>query len=162
MPRNLRLTILAFLLLLWPLAALAADPIRFTSAAEVEVTEANARGEKVLMRKPADRVPPGGVVIYVNTFSNSGKEPKENLVVTSPIPASTEYLAGSAEGMGADVTFSVDGGKTFAPAAALTVADPRLGKRPAAPPDYTHVRWMLREPLKPGASGIVEFRVRVK
>lgn len=161
MIRPLTLTAFALLLAL-PLAARAADPIRFTSSAEVEVTEANARGEKVLIRKPADKVPPGGVVIYVNTFSNTGKEPRENLVVTSPIPASTEYIPGSAEGMGADVAFSVDGGKSFAPPAALTVIDPKLGKRPAAPSEYTHVRWMLREPLKPGASGIVEFRVRVK
>jgi len=161
MPR-LFLPLYLMALLLAPLSVLAADEIRFTSSAEVELRETNAKGETVLVRKPADKVPPGGIVIMVNAFTNLGKTPKEKLVITNPVPKDTEYVAGSAEGIDSTVVFSVDGGKNFAPAAELFITDAKGSKRPAQAKDYTHIRWTITPPLKPGSTGLVEFRVRVK
>lgn len=153
--------ILLFSLLSIPLAQ-AADPVRFFSSAEVEIQTTNAKGEKVLTRRPAEKVPPGGIVIYVNTFSNTGQESREKLVISSPIPADTEFVPGSASTEGAEVTYSSNRGKTFAPAAMLRVPDDKGGERPAVARDYTNVRWQMKNPLKPGETGSVEFRVRVK
>lgn len=157
---------LASCLLIWlllvPAFALAADQIRFTSIAETEVQQVNAKGEKVLVRQPASLLQPGEVAIYTNTFTNTGRQPAEKVVIGNPIPANTEYLAGSATETGFDLAFSVDRGKSYGKAGALTVPDGKGGKRPAAPKEYTNLRWTMQAPLNPGATGIVEFRVRVK
>lgn len=156
------LSIVLLLLLLTPLAALAADDVRFSSSAEVEVKELNAKGETVTVRKPADKVPPGDIVIIVNVFTNTGKVAKEKLVVTNPVPKETEYVGNSASVENAEVRFSIDGGKRYAKPTELLVADGKGGKRVAEPKEYTHIRWTLKNSLKPGSTGLVEFRVRVK
>lgn len=146
-----------------PYTALAAgENIRFESQAEVEVAQVNARGEKVMVRQPANLLQPGEIAIYTNSFTNLGTQPADKLVISNPVPAGTEYLGGSATETGADLLFSVDGGKSFGKPAELTVPDGRGGKRPAEPKDYTTLRWTMRTPLQPGATGVVEFRVRVK
>ncbi len=162
MSRNIRTAIALLVLLLVPLAALAASDIRFTSVAEVEVPQVNAQGEKLLVRQPATLVQPGEIVIYTNSFTNAGKQAAEKVTVNNPVPANTEYLAGSATEAGYDLVFSIDQGKTFGKPAALTVPDGKGGQRPADPKEYTNLRWTMQAPLKPGATGVVEFRVRVK
>jgi uncharacterized repeat protein (TIGR01451 family) len=156
------ITCLLLPLLLAPALAAAKDEIRFASTAEVEVQQLNARGEKVQVRQPAELVEPGGIVIYTNSFTNIGKQPAEQIVINSPVPENTAYLGGSATEAGFDVLFSADGGKTFGKPGALTVPDRQGQPRPAEPKDYTHIRWTMKTPLKPGATGVVEFRARVK
>lgn len=153
--------ILLFLLFL-PAAVMAAGDIQFTSTAEVEVQQVNAKGEQVTVRQPADLVQPGGMVIYTNAFTNTGKKAAEKVVINNPVPVNTEYLGGSASETGFDVVFSVDKGKSFGKPKDLTVPDVKGGRRPAEPKDYTDIRWTMLSALKPGATGVVEFRVRVK
>jgi len=141
---------------------LAADEIRFTSIAEIEVEQVNDKGEKVVIREPAVLLQPGEIAIYTNSFTNTGPKAADKVTINNPVPENTEYLGGSATETGFDLVFSVDGGKSFAKPQALTVPDGKGGTRPAEPKDYTHLRWTLLQPLQPGASGIVEFRVRVK
>lgn len=159
-----RLTVcLLSLLLLAPALALAAkDEIKFTSFAEVEVIKVNAKGEKVKSRQPATLLQPGEFAIYTNTFTNTGKKPAENVVINNPIPDNTVYVDGSATETGFNVVFSADKGQSFGKPAELMVADGKGGKRPADPKEYTNIRWTMQAPLKPGATGVVEFRVRVK
>ena len=151
-----------FLLLLVPIAALAAGDIRFTSTAEVEVTKVSANGENVLVRQPATLLQPGEIAIYTNLFTNHGQQPAEKVVVDNPVPENTEYLGGSATETGYAVTFSVDKGKSFGQPQELTVPDGKGGQRQAEPSEYTNIRWTMQAPLQPGATGVVEFRVRVK
>ena len=162
MPRVNRLIASLFALLLVPALALAANDIKFTSTAEIEVQKVNAKGEKVQVRQPADLLQPGQIAIYTNAFTNVGKQPAEKVAVNNPVPANTEYLGGSATESGFDLVFSVDKGKSFGKPKELTVPDGKGGKRPAEPKEYTNIRWTMLAPLKPGATGVVEFRVRVK
>lgn len=150
------------LLLLAPLAAFAANDIRFTSTAEVEVQQVNAKGEKVLVRQPAQLLKPGEIAIYTNSFTNGGKQQAEKVVINNPVPANTEFLAGSATEAGFNLVFSVDKGKTFGKPSELTLPDGKGGQRPAEPKEYTNLRWTMQAPLQPGATGVVEFRVRVR
>jgi uncharacterized repeat protein (TIGR01451 family) len=145
-----------------PAFSLAANDIRFTSIAEVEVKQVNAKGEKVVVRQPAALVEPGEIAIYTNSFTNVGKQPAANVVIDTPIPKNTQYLLGSATETGFDLLFSVDGGKSFGKPDTLTVTDAQGRKVPAGDKDYTNIRWTMLSPLKPGATGVVEFRVRVK
>jgi uncharacterized repeat protein (TIGR01451 family) len=155
---------LLLLLALFPCAnaALAADEIRFASIAEIEIEQVNDKGEKVVVRQPAVLLQPGEIAIYTNSFTNLGPKAADKVTLGNPVPENTEYLGGSATETGFDLLFSVDDGKSFAKPQALTVPDGKGGVRPAEPKDYTHLRWTMLQPLKPGATGVVEFRVRVK
>lgn len=129
---------------------------------EIEVLE---KGVKIKKTGPPEKVVPGDDVIYTVTYTNKTGKPADNITVTNPVPAHTRYRDGSAVGEGATITFSVDGGKTFATPDKLTVAiKDKSGKditRPAAAADYTHIRWVLKQSVAPGQSGTVRFRAVV-
>jgi hypothetical protein len=83
--------------------------------------------------------------------------PLRNVAVVQSVPANTTYLADSAAGPGADVSFSVDGGRSFAPAQALRI-EVEGAQQLAQAAQYTHIRWQLRNPLAPGATALARFR----
>ena len=72
------------------------------------------------------------------------------------------YLADSAAGPGADVSFSVDGGRTFDLPENLLVAGPAGQWRPATAADYTHIRWQLKHRLNVNSVAFARFRAVVK
>ena len=155
-------TLITLVALVLPMTALGADgQISFTSIAQVE-REVYEDGKKVLVRSKAEMLNPGEIAIYTNTFTNNGSEAAEGLVINNPVPANTEYLNGSATEAGYELTFSVDGGKTFDKSENLSVLDKDGKKVPANAKDYTNIRWTRTEPLSPGQTGSVEFRIMVK
>jgi uncharacterized repeat protein (TIGR01451 family) len=101
-------------------------------------------------------------VIYTISASNTGTKPATDVVVTDPIPEHMDYVDGSASSEGARVTFSVDGGKTFAAKEKLQVRGQDGGTRAASATDFTHIRWQFEKPLAPGESRVVQFRARVE
>lgn len=129
---------------------------------EVEVVE---KGVKVKKVTPAQKMVPGDEVLYTVTYTNKTAKPAEKIAVTNPVPRHTRYKDGSAAGEGADITYSVDGGKSFATPDKLTVAiKDKSGKdivRPASAAEYTHIRWLLKQNVAPGQSGSVRFRAGI-
>ena len=115
--------------------------------AEVRENVSAVPGREVYRFVPARMLEQGQVVYYTLRITNQTTVPLRNVAVVQPVPANTTYLADSASGPGADVTFSVDGGATFSPAGSLAQA-----------PQYTHIRWQLRNPLAPGATALARFR----
>ncbi len=142
--------------------ALAAPKITFTIAQLKEVADSKAGAKKLV---PAQSVSPGDVVEYQLAYRNEGDAPATDANIDDAIPKGTVYLANSAAGEGAEIAFSSDGGKTFAPAVKLTyeyrLPSGAVEKRVATPAEYTHVRWTLKR-VEPGAAGKVSFRVKVK
>ena len=136
--------------------------IELKTVAEVEVTETDNQGKKLVKRSSPKTVVPGTEVIYTITAKNTGAEAADNIVVTNPVPEHTEYIDGSAFGAGTKITFSVDGGKSFDQAKSLTVKDAKGKPRPAKADDYTHVRWTFQFDLQPGQEAPVWYRTRVK
>ena len=136
--------------------------IEVTAVAEVEVSQTNELGEKTVKRTAATSVVPGTEVIYTITAKNTGNEPADNIVVTNPVPAKTVYVDGSAFGAGTNITFSVDGGKSYAKPEKLSVKDQAGKPRAATAEDYTHVRWTFQFNLDPGQQADVWYRARVK
>ena len=145
----------------WPVrAATGSEPsIVVKTIAEVETKVDDTDQVK---REPAQKVSPGGAVIYTISASNTGTKPATDVVVTDPIPEHMDYVDGSASSEGARVTFSVDGGKTFAAKEKLQVRGQDGGTRAASATDFTHIRWQFEKPLAPGESRVVQFRARVE
>ena len=138
------------------------NPILVKNVAETEVEKKNAQGVVEKVRVPLDKAPPGTEVIYTTTFTNNGSKPANNVAITNPVPANTTYVGVSAFGDNTDVTYSIDGGKTYAPADKLRVKTPEGRERPALPTDYTHIRWGYRGDLAPAKTGTAGFRAVIK
>jgi uncharacterized repeat protein (TIGR01451 family) len=138
-----------------------AQTVEFVTKAEREV-EVLEKGVKVKKTVPVQKMVPGDEVVYTVTFANKTGKPVDNMVVTNPVPKFTRYKDGSAAGDNSDISYSVDGGKTFATPDKLTVAGKdKSGKdsvRAAGGADYTHIRWVVKQVVAPGQSGSVRFR----
>jgi hypothetical protein len=72
------------------------------------------------------------------------------------------YIANSAVGAGAEVSYSIDGGHSFDRPENLLVAAGGGELRPASPAEYTHIRWRLKHVLKSKAMALARFRAVVK
>jgi uncharacterized repeat protein (TIGR01451 family) len=148
------------------LAAMAAGqesgpPLAIRSIAEVESTSIES-GRKVIKLIPADRVVPGDRVIYTLEVRNAGSTAIDAPVVSHPVPEHMRYVADSALGPGAEVSFSVDGGQNFDRAENLKVQGTDGLPRTAAAADYTNIRWQLKNSLKANSVAFVRFRAVVK
>jgi uncharacterized repeat protein (TIGR01451 family) len=136
--------------------ARATEAVELRTQLVAEVRESAGTQERPTFRMvPATQLAQGQVVYYTVRITNPTPVFANKVQVSQMIPANTTYLAGSAGGPGADVEFSIDGGRSFAPAAELKLAD---GVTRAPPGRYTHIRWRLRNPLAPGATALARFR----
>ncbi|HSN18449.1 MAG TPA: hypothetical protein VLV87_09570 [Gammaproteobacteria bacterium] len=157
--KSIRIAISIALLSGWAFSALAAQPgyLKLQTVGFQEKVTVDKDGTKHTDIVPADHVLPGTEVIWKINYEIIGNQPVTDAVITDPIPQHMQYVAGSAAGDRADITFSVDGGNTFATPDKLQVKNPDGSVRTALPKDYTTVRWVLKGTLSPGAKGTVTF-----
>lgn len=139
----------ATLTLLIAVPASAQDKVALDSNVQLErqVTENGAT--RAVLSAPVGVVP-GDRLLFSTSYANNGKAAADNFVVTNPLPAAVRL----AEDGEFDV--SVDGGKTYAPLADLTVSDGGPAPRAAEPRDVTHIRWTLAS-VPAGATGTVSY-----
>jgi uncharacterized repeat protein (TIGR01451 family) len=146
--------------------ARASDSVVVTLVAEVR-DEVELAGRPFARLAPATILHQGQEVFYTVRILNPAAEAARDVVVVQRIPLNTSYVPHSAGGPGADITFSVDGGQSFAregqlvvtEQTSLAVSSNRVAlTRPARPQDYTHIRWRLRNSLAPGAVALARFR----
>ena len=135
----------------------AAPDVQTELIAEVRENVSTTPGREVYRFVPAKLLEQGQVVYYTLRITNQTSVPLRNVAVIQPVPANTTYLADSASGPGAAVSFSVDGGRTFAPGGSLMI-EVEGAKQLAHVTQYTHIRWQLRNPLAPGATALARFR----
>lgn len=126
---------------------------------EVKATAA-VRQDHALV--PADRVVPGDEVFYTLEIRNIGSRPVPTPTVDFAIPEHMRYIADSAVGAGAEVSYSVDGGHTFRRPESLAIVPVGGEPRLATAADYTHIRWRLKHVLQPKAMALARFRAVVK
>lgn len=155
---------LLFILSLLPVAVFAADAgaVKLTSLAEVEEVTVGKDGKSSVKRVPPAKAVPGTEVIFTTVFENVSAKPAGDIVITNPVPDNTRYKAGSAMGRDIDITFSVDGGRTFAAPEQLKVKGADGKPRAAQPSEYTHLRWRYKKQLPPGKSSDVSFRAIIQ
>lgn len=150
----------ALSVLMLSVQAFAQPVVSISITAEKEVTV-----EKVKKMVPAKDITPGDVIFYTISYINSGDSAATNAVLDDPIPQGTVYMPGTAYGSGTDITFSIDGGKTFKKPSVLTYEVKQSGgkveKKVASPEQYTHIRWVINT-IPAGGKGQVGFQVKVK
>lgn len=117
MDRNIPKTVVCGVLASLCLAALTAGqestpPLAIRSIAEVESRSLDG-GREIVKLIPAKRVVPGDHVIYTLEVRNAGATVLDNPTVTHAVPEHMRYVADSAVGPGAEVSYSVDGGHHF-------------------------------------------------
>src|SRR5450631_1170790 len=110
----------------------------------------------------ATRVVPGDEVIYTLEVRNMGATSVRAPTVTYAVPAHMVYIADSATGPGAEVSYSVDGGQTFGQPENLRTLDADGHDRAAISSDYTHIRWKLKRILKSKSVAFTRFHAAVK
>jgi uncharacterized repeat protein (TIGR01451 family) len=135
--------------------------IQVRAIAEVEIKVEEA-GRELARLVPANRVVPGDEVIYTLEIRNTGPRDVAAPTVIEPIPTHMAYLADSATGPGAEVTYSVDGGHTFDVPESLEVQGVDGRPRVAKAIEYTHIRWQLRNILKSRSVAFARFHAVVK
>ncbi len=125
------------------LVVTASGPLQARTEVQALVVEERSEGETVRRFVPAERLQAGEEVYYTIRVTNPGSAPVHDVVVTRRLPFGVDYVRGSAVGPDCEILFSTDG-TTYAAAT-------RQGT-------YTHVRWILRRPLAPGATALLRFR----
>jgi uncharacterized repeat protein (TIGR01451 family) len=142
-----------------------AKPELVVSIASTKEVASVKNGKRTTRVVPAKSAAPGDVVTYTLSYVNKGDEAATDAVIDDPIPTTATYVANSATGAGSEITFSNDGGKTYAAPVMLfydyTLPSKKVERRVATPDQYTHVRWTVKR-VPPGAKGEVSFKVRVK
>ena len=151
----------ALLLAAFAVGQVPSDPLAIRSIAEVEF-RSRVAGQEVVKLIPADRVVPGDRVIYTLEVRNTGATAVDTPIVTHPVPEHMRYVADSAVGPGAEVSYSVDGGQSFGRAENLQVLGVDGRPRAAVAADYTDIRWQLKNSLKANSVAFVRFRALVK
>lgn len=134
-----------------PMAAQAANTVRFASDVFVEkfVTAPGGRKSRVLAR--ADRLIPGDQVIFVvNWTTLRGHE----FTVTNPLPRTIAFQR-SVDGA---EEVSVDGGRTWGQLDDIHIRDRDGFIRSATPDDVTHLRWRVPGDAALRGSGQLTYR----
>ena len=136
--------------------------ILLKTVAEIEKADTNERGEKTTRLVPAEKIVPGDEVVYTVSATNICDEAADNVVVDNPVPEHMKYIPNSAIGPGTEVTYSIDSGFHYDKPAALKISNPDGSQREARADEYTNIRWVMRNPLKPGSVAFARFRARLE
>ncbi len=165
MKRRFLLIILAAVLWLPYLsAAQGRSELSLNITAQKEVMVKDETGKIRIEWQMAEQTNPGDILKFTVAYTNTGKVEARNSMIDDPVPAGTTYIAHSAEGKNAEISFSIDG-KKFESPTMLTYkvkqADGSVVEHQAGPEMYTHIRWKLLTPVRPGESGSVSFKVKV-
>ena len=154
--------LLAGLLLLSGNALAHQGTVQLEHKAEQWESVTDDNGIKQTRLVEAARVLPGEEVLFTVTYTNVGDEAAEDVVITNPVPEHMSYVDNSATGDNTSVTFSADGGETFAAPQDLLITDALGAERPAAAKDYSHIRWVVDSDVTAGGSGTVQFTATVQ
>ncbi|HUY84075.1 MAG TPA: hypothetical protein VMU86_05840 [Steroidobacteraceae bacterium] len=159
--RSIWTTLLFATLALALARAVRAAPLDVTISADVE-RSVLIDGRRRIRLVPADRVVAGDPVVYTLCVRNLGPTPAVGIVVTAPVPSRMRYIAGTAVGPGAKLSFSVDDGRHYGAPGLLQVRDASGRLRPAVAADYTDLRWQLEDPLQSGSVAYLRYTAMLR
>jgi uncharacterized repeat protein (TIGR01451 family) len=129
--------------------------------AQMEQDYTDAQGKPAKRLVPPGKVVPGNEIIWTITATNTCATPAEKVVVENNVPEHMTYVAGSAMGVGTEITYSLNG-RDFAALNALTVREANGTTRPANADDIKSIRWVYGSAFAANATGFVRYRAKVK
>lgn len=135
--------------------------VELKSVAQTEQETRDEKGQKVVRLVPAASIVPGTQVVWTITASNVCDTPAANVLIDNPVPEHMSFVADSAIGAGAAISYSLDG-KRFAAPDALQVRESAEVTRTARADEYTHIRWAFQNAIAPGQVAVARFRATVK
>jgi len=143
------------------------SPLEITLAAFVVTEVSTESGDSAERFNLAQEVFPGDVLEYRLTVTHVGDSTlPAGVSVRGPIPSNTQYLAASAsQDALAALTFSIDGGDTFASEPITRTETDENGNDvivTVPPSAYDVARWTLNDPLEPGQVLTFIYRVEVQ
>jgi len=137
----------------------------FTAVSSIDrmITTENEDGTVTVEFEKADRVAPGEDLYYHLKYNNASPDKIEDASLVMNVPPEVTYSENSADisGQNVIVSFSTDGGVTFAPRGELKVT---VGGqlRSAVSEDITSIRWTFVDPIAPSTQGEVGFKAVVR
>ncbi len=158
----------ACVVIVWAAAGIvhaAAPRVEVDVSVQKEVVVQAPDGTRSVERRPVDVARPGDILVYTLRARNAGDGPALGTTLDDPLPEGTVLVPESVESDGPAIHASLDGGKSWGPYPVFlerTGAGGRLERTPAPPDSYTHLRWVLSEPLGPGEDTNVSFKVRIR
>ncbi len=135
--------------------------IKLTMSVKEEVKTLDSQGKQTVKYLPPTKITPGDTVIYTNEYRNESTKTLHEVIITNPIPKHLTYLNQHSELNEAQISYSINHGKTFLPADQLMVKKRNKKEQPAKPSDYTHIRWTIPSVIA-GQKGEVSFRAKVQ
>ena len=135
-------------------------------AVHQETSTTDAEGQTVIVKNEVGPVAPGDILTYTLRARNLGDSPALDALIEDPIPGGTALLPDSLAENGLTISASIDGGDSWKSfpvfVAAGKDASGETIYQQASGADYTHLRWLLNEPLAPGTAKEVSFKVQVR
>jgi uncharacterized repeat protein (TIGR01451 family) len=169
MPKIFLYVIVASLLSAGFVVAQDDDPVQISLEAFLVEVVSLDDGSTEERFEPAEVANPGQVIEYRTHVENIGdaRLPAATLVITVPVPAATAFVDASATAASDSLRleFSADGSETFsAPPVLITIinADGEEEVVEASPDQYTHVRWIVLDPVPSGGIFDFSFRAQVR
>jgi uncharacterized repeat protein (TIGR01451 family) len=142
-------------------AAPKAGCIELKAVAEMEQTVKAADGSQSRQLVAVAKTVPGDEIVWTTTAHNLCDKPADKVVIDLPVPEHMNFVADSAQGKGAQISYSVDG-KEFKAATELTVRASDGTRRAARAEEVRHVRWILVSAIAPKDTALVRFRATVQ
>ncbi|MEB3215585.1 MAG: hypothetical protein VKN72_04885 [Nostocales cyanobacterium 94392] len=138
--------------------------------AEKKIVQKDAQGkQKVIWQELSNgaKVQQGEVLRYSISGANNGEKAVNNLAINQPIPKGMVYVLNSAtvnKNTDAQITYSINGGKTFVknPTVEVKLPNGQVETRPAPDTAYTHIRWNFGKSLPAKASVDGTYQVKVR
>ena len=130
-----------------------------------EVMVRDEKGIERIEMREVGAARPGDTLVYTITYTNRGDQPALSPRVQDEIPEGTQLVPDGWNTGGSALAVSVDGGSTFSQYPVrrpVKLADGSLREQEVNLDSYTHVRWSSSEPLPPGESREVSFKVLVR
>ncbi len=119
-------------------------------------------GKKITKWTKVSKVVPKDIVKYVDTVTNNSNKAIENVKVTNPINKNLLLIAKSQKATTPiKVLYSIDGGKTFAPANKLYKIDKNGKKHLASVKDYNAIEFIINK-IPAHSKASIEFKVKIK
>lgn len=113
----------------------------------------------------AKKVTPGDVIQYRLDQKNVGKDVLKDVTAVGPIPKGTRYVGGSARTeTPCNFKVSIDNGTTWSAepvTRAIKDASGKMVEQTVPPAEYTHLQWVVKEPMPKDAKRSFLYRVRV-